>query len=86
MLHSAGTGLLTGDFGKSVGVARGQSNLELMGSSFWLYDIIILSLTLRGMALVLFQRIGHRSRFIPPQFPFTPYDRASLTFRYTRPS
>src|SRR6478609_7119597 len=84
--HATGSGLLTGDFGESVGVALGHSTIELIGSSFWLYDLIILSLTLLGMVLVVFKRIGHAPRFAPPQFPFTPHDRVSLTFRYTQHS
>jgi hypothetical protein len=56
-----------------------------MGDSFWLYDLVILGLTFLAMVLVFFQRMGHRPRYIPPRFPFTPYDKASLTFRDTRP-
>ena len=81
-----GSGLLTGDLGYSGAVARDQSVLELMGSSFWLYDTIILGLTFLGMAFAVYQRIGHRPRYTTSTFPFTPYDKASLTFRYTRPS
>jgi hypothetical protein len=81
-----GSGILTGDWGVTFEAPRGQSVIELMGSSFWLYDLMILSLTLLGMALVVLRRMGHRPRFAPAQFPFTPHDRASLTFRYTRPS
>jgi len=79
-----GSGILTGDWGESYQVARGQANLELMGESFWLYDLIILGMTLLGMALVVFKRIGHTPRFAPPRFPFTAHDRVSLTFRYTQ--
>jgi hypothetical protein len=78
-----GSGILTGNWGSTSEPPYGQSALELMGSSFWLYDLIILSLTLLGIALVVFQRIGHTPRFAPLRFPFTPHDRASLTFRYT---
>jgi len=79
-----GSGILTGDWGNTSEAPYGQSVLQLMGESFWFYDIIILSLTLLAMALVVFQRIGHQPRFAPARFPFTPHDRVSLTFHYTR--
>jgi hypothetical protein len=80
-----GSGILTGDWGTTSEAPYGQLVLELMGDSFWLYDLVILGLTFLAMVLVFFQRMGHRPRYIPPRFPFTPYDKASLTFRYTRP-
>ncbi|MEO8286837.1 MAG: hypothetical protein ABI670_10425 [Chloroflexota bacterium] len=84
-LSLQGSGILTGDFGRSYHLARGQSTLSLMGPSFWVWNLLIISLALPGMAFVLLQRIGHHPKVVPARFPFTPHDRASLTFRYTRP-